>query len=165
MNQRTSKAASPGVPAPSAPDITTMAQTPLHRRGFFGLASAGAAALAVRAALPAAAAERARVLLSGNLLMLDQITHDVFAEYLGDTFQLELGSGKNLVVQLASATPVTGGIPGRRTPFSVLFHAPPEAVVPQKIYEISHRKLGPMQIFLVPIRKDKQGLVLEAVFN
>jgi hypothetical protein len=38
-------------------------------------------------------------------------------------------------------------------------------VLPQAIYQLEHDRMGTMDIFLVPIGPDGQGMGYEAVFN
>lgn len=49
--------------------------------------------------------------------------------------------------------------------FSILFRAPTDAQPHQGIYDLEHSVLGKMSIFLVPIKRDSEGLYFEAVFN
>ncbi|MGB7921691.1 MAG: hypothetical protein WCF57_00470 [Pyrinomonadaceae bacterium] len=49
--------------------------------------------------------------------------------------------------------------------FSVLFRAPNEPYIKQGIYKMEHDKIGEFALFLVPVRKDQDGLYYEAVFN
>ena len=49
--------------------------------------------------------------------------------------------------------------------FSILFRAPADAQPHQGIYDLEHSVLGNMSIFLVPIKRDSDGLYFEAVFN
>jgi len=48
--------------------------------------------------------------------------------------------------------------------FSLLFLAEGD-VLPQQLYPLSHAQLGELTLFLVPIRKQKAGILYEAVFN
>lgn len=49
--------------------------------------------------------------------------------------------------------------------FTLLFRAPLDADPRQGIYQLEHEKLGAMDLFLVPVKKDDSGLYFEAVFN
>jgi hypothetical protein len=49
--------------------------------------------------------------------------------------------------------------------FSLLFRGPLEPVFPQCIYRLSHATLGGIELFLVPLGPDGQGMRYEAVFN
>jgi hypothetical protein len=49
--------------------------------------------------------------------------------------------------------------------YTLLFRAPVDAPQEQGIYELDHESLGAMDLFLVPVKKDADGLYYEAVFN
>ena len=49
--------------------------------------------------------------------------------------------------------------------FSLLFQAPVDAPEIQSIYRLENDDLGTIDLFLVPVRKDENGLYYEAVFN
>lgn len=49
--------------------------------------------------------------------------------------------------------------------FTLLFRAPFTVSPQQGIYNLRHPRLGTMEIFLVPVKKDDSGLYYEAVFN
>jgi hypothetical protein len=49
--------------------------------------------------------------------------------------------------------------------FSLLFRAPADVAALQGTYRLENDDIGPLDIFLVPIRKDDSGLFFEAVFN
>ncbi len=68
---------------------------------------------------------------------------------------------------LAEATPGTTHImPGMlRAPFSLVFRSGSAIVLPQQIYRLKNASLGALDIFLVPVARDKQGIVYQAVFN
>ena len=49
--------------------------------------------------------------------------------------------------------------------FSLLFRAPADTVPVQDMFSLTNEKLGRMDLFLVPVKKDEDGLYYEAVFN
>ncbi len=49
--------------------------------------------------------------------------------------------------------------------FTLLFRAPVDAPNSQSIYRLEHDVLGAMELFLVPVSRDADGLYYEAVFN
>ena len=55
--------------------------------------------------------------------------------------------------------------PGGRPPFSLIFVAKQERVLPQRLYRIEHEGLGTMALFLVPVGKDASGVQYQALFN
>jgi hypothetical protein len=52
-----------------------------------------------------------------------------------------------------------------RAPFSLLFRGPRAPVLEQSIRCLEEPVLGNLDIFLVPIGPDEEGMVYEAVFN
>ena len=49
--------------------------------------------------------------------------------------------------------------------FSLLFLAPLDAPPVQNTFRLEHESLGEMDLFLVPVKKDEDGIYFEAVFN
>ena len=52
-----------------------------------------------------------------------------------------------------------------RDVFSVIFRGDKDPVLHQQIYRISNDTLGEMELFIVPIGPDDQGMRYEAVFS
>ena len=52
-----------------------------------------------------------------------------------------------------------------RAPFSLVFRAPPETMLPQQIFAVEHDDMGILEIFLVPIGPDHEGMRYEAIFT
>nr|WP_298096107.1 hypothetical protein [uncultured Shinella sp.] len=97
---------------------------------------------------------------------MDLLTLQHFAGRVGEAFDLSLGES---TVPLTLAETRPGGtqiLPGmRREPFSLLFRSNSAVVLPQQIYRMTNISLGVLDIFLVPVARDKQGIVYQAVFN
>ncbi|WP_266170873.1 DUF6916 family protein [Dyella subtropica] len=96
-------------------------------------------------------------------------TLEQFAAHLNETFMVSIeGDGRTPFV-LVEARPMSKDermIPGMmRAPFSLLFRNESAIVFPQKIYPMTHDALGEFGIFLVPIARDKQGFIYQALFN
>jgi len=53
----------------------------------------------------------------------------------------------------------------RQTNFSVIFIAPDNVSAEQGVYTVANDTVGPMDLLLVPVARDRDGLHLEAVFN
>ena len=53
----------------------------------------------------------------------------------------------------------------RQETFSLIFHGPPAPFVPQGMRMLKHSKLGELELFLVPVGKEKDGFQYEAAFN
>jgi hypothetical protein len=95
---------------------------------------------------------------------LKDLTPASFEEILNTRFQLQTG-GNTLDLELFQVARLEEHGGPRKQPFSVLFRGPQNVVLPQAIYRVEHERLGPMEIFLVPIGPDGQGMRYEAVFN
>ncbi len=97
--------------------------------------------------------------------MLDRVTRDDFVPRIGEKFRVE-EAGVELVLSEAVDLSVRGGSPGkRRAPFSLLFRGPMQPVLPQRIWALANEATGGLEIFLVPIGPDADGMRYEAVFN
>ena len=96
--------------------------------------------------------------------MADVLTREVFLSKVGETFRVA-ETGANLVLAEATSLAVSGVHRGpRREPFSLLFKGP-KPVLPQRIWALENETLGRLEIFLVPIGADVDGVRYEAIFN
>jgi len=98
--------------------------------------------------------------------MLDQLTKEQFTPHVGSTFQVRLNPQETVPLTLAEVSVYPDHEEGpRRQPFSLIFHGAHRFVLPQRVYPIEHQNLAAMEIFLVPLGPDGQGMRYEAVFN
>ena len=116
---------------------------------------------------PSSACEESEAKFS--YMTLDQVTRENFAQCLGQSFQIEC-DGRAVDAELSAVTGLgfksaDDSEHGKRESFTLLFHAPKNWRLPQRIYQLSHPKLGALEMFLVPIGPDQKGMRLEAVFN
>lgn len=95
--------------------------------------------------------------------MTEIFTIDTFSGHVGTRFLMRYGDAQTAEVELISVTDV--GSSPRQSQFSLVFVGPYEAPVAQGIYRIEHDKLGALDLFLVPIGRDKDGVKYEAIFN
>ncbi|WP_295435340.1 hypothetical protein [uncultured Thiodictyon sp.] len=101
---------------------------------------------------------------------LRSLNHTEFARCLNQTFTLDPGvpgEVRALPLVLIEVTEHGSGAAGphRRQPFCVLFRGPALPVLPQRTYVMNHDSLGRLEIFLVPLGPDGQGMRYEAVFT
>ena len=98
--------------------------------------------------------------------MLEKLTPADFAKCLNEAFDLRLESA-TLALELITVdelgTDAPGG--GRQQPFSLIFRGPEEPILPQRIYALEHATMGRLDIFLVPIGPDQDGMRYQAVFS
>lgn len=99
----------------------------------------------------------------------DWLTFDLFAHRVGEPFELDVAGGSTLPVVLVDAT--EGAEPGglgpdgqERLQFSLVFRGPGEPILPQGSYALVHEELGELELFLVPIGRDSEGVRYEAAF-
>jgi hypothetical protein len=91
---------------------------------------------------------------------------DQFAAHLNETFMVDIENVRTPFV-LVEARPLQHQpMPGLvREPFSLLFRHEAAVVFPQRIYAVSNENMGEFGIFLVPIARDRDGFIYQAVFN
>ena len=90
-------------------------------------------------------------------------TKQQFLSALDSVFRVELTGVPGFEMALVKVDEIVSN--DMQENFSLLFRAPVEAPAFQSIYRLTHNGLGPMDVFLVPIKKDEGGLYYEAVFN
>ena len=93
-----------------------------------------------------------------------QIDH--FAPHLNQTFMVDIEQVQTPFV-LVEARPLPAvAMPGLvRAPFSLLFHHSSAVLFPQRIYQMDGPGIGEFGIFLVPVARNQDGFVYQAVFN
>jgi hypothetical protein len=89
-----------------------------------------------------------------------------FATRLNETFSVDVDQGRTPFV-LVEAAP----LPFRahdglvREPFSLIFHNASPVLFPQRIYQMANPAMGEFGIFLVPVGRNQDGFLYQAVFN
>ncbi|HYP25938.1 MAG TPA: hypothetical protein VE262_04390 [Blastocatellia bacterium] len=86
-----------------------------------------------------------------------------FAPHLNTKFVMHLGESETRELELTDARQIT--LTDEQDEFALLFLGPDDSPPAQGIYKLSHEAMGSLEIFLVPIRKDQNGVTYEAVFN
>jgi len=104
-------------------------------------------------------------------IVLEKLSYTQCSECLGEPFQLHLDPELTLTLELIEATLLGRRKLGedeqsiRQKPFSLLFRGPLETELPQKIYPLEHSQLGRLDIFLVPVDRQQDGMRYEAIFT
>ena len=98
--------------------------------------------------------------------VLMDLTLGDFSGRIGEAFRVALEAG-SIDLTLAEVTDLArrNDAGPRRTPFSLVFRGPNGPLLSQRIWAVEHEVLGRLEIFLVPIGPDAQGMRYEAVFN
>ena len=96
--------------------------------------------------------------------MLEHLTMDSLSAQLNTKFRIGVETEKPVELELVE---VQGhdDVPGQTERFSALFRGALDFFLPQSTYRMQHEQLGSVDIFIVPIRKDAEGIYYEAVFN
>lgn len=97
--------------------------------------------------------------------MLQDLSHSSFEEQLSSSFRIHFGGEAPLEVVLYQVRLHEAHGGPRKQPYSVYFRGPGQPILPQAIYRVEHDRMGTMDIFLVPIGPEGQGMGYEAVFN
>ncbi len=97
----------------------------------------------------------------------DGSLRDDFLPHLNSRFRIDSLSQTGVDCQLVEigAMQQLSGNAGNFTSFSLLFTAPVEFAAESRTYQVSHREMGVMEIFLSPVGSSENGLYLEAVFS
>ena len=100
--------------------------------------------------------------------MTGRLAVGVFAARLGQAFRIRFQDGSSLDLELAEVEDL-GTRPtaaGPLSTYSLRFRTPGEMrFAPQGTYRVEHGELEPLEIFLVPLGPDANGMRYEAIFN
>ncbi|MGJ0486811.1 MAG: DUF6916 family protein [Methylomicrobium sp.] len=97
--------------------------------------------------------------------MLENLTKEDWLSYLGDVFVLSAEPDKSLELTLMDVSGFGRRHGAVREAYSLHFRGPITPVLQQSIFGVSHREMGELEIFLVPIGKDADGVQYEAIFT
>ncbi|HEX7119524.1 MAG TPA: hypothetical protein VF212_12090 [Longimicrobiales bacterium] len=97
--------------------------------------------------------------------MIESFTHELFSGRKGEVFRIRLGAGHAIETRLIEVRERARHARTDRTPFTLLFRGPADAVLPQRIYPMEHDELGAFELFLVTVGPDAEGMRYEAVFS
>ena len=102
--------------------------------------------------------------------MLEKLTLESMRPHLRSAFRVMAEDGAQAVLTLVEVRDLTTKAtaprdPDRRAPFSLLFLAPSEFRIRQRMIVLQNDALGTLEIFVVPVAEDESGLYYEAVFN
>ena len=96
--------------------------------------------------------------------MPEHLTMDSFLAQLHTKFRIGVEPEQTVELELVEVQP-HGDVPGQGERFSAVFRGPLDRFLPQRTYHMEHAESGGADIFIVPIRKDGEGIYYEAVFN
>lgn len=98
---------------------------------------------------------------------MELLTLDHFARHVNETFSAVLNDGEVPFVlvearALQSQQVLAGGA---RVPFSLLFRNASAFLFPQQTYLMRHPTVGEVGIMLVPVAREREGFLYQAIFN
>ncbi len=94
------------------------------------------------------------------------LSYEFFAAHVRECFSLLLGDSSvdmTLVEARRRPTRVVAGI--RADPFTLYFKSESHVLLPQRLYSFKRPGIETVNIFIVPVGREKDGIVYEAVFN
>lgn len=95
--------------------------------------------------------------------MSDNLTKEAFQENLNTEFRVQLEPSTIVAVELVEL--LEGVSTPRQEQFSLTFRGPFETPFGQGMRDVEHDKMGAFVLFFVPIARNPDGMVYEAVFN
>ncbi|HET9033744.1 MAG TPA: hypothetical protein VFN25_12665 [Dokdonella sp.] len=96
---------------------------------------------------------------------MDLLTLEHFSGCVNETFRAEINGGEIEFV-LVEARPIQAPAANlMRAPFSLLFRNTSSFLFPQQTYPMHHSRVGDVGIFLVPIARERDGFLYQAIFN
>lgn len=103
--------------------------------------------------------------------MTSQLEKTAFSNFLNDRFQVQITDTESFAFTLVEVESLKENGSGRKSvqvrpePFSLIFMGPSQPIFKQRIYNLTHPRLGSMDIFLVPVGETEAGIEYQAVFN
>lgn len=95
--------------------------------------------------------------------MIESLTISHFEPHVGEVFAVADGNA-GMFLTLKTATPLGTSLRDGGA-FSLNFVGPAAPLLQQSIYSLRHVTLGTLELFIVPIGKESDGIVYEAIFT
>ena len=96
-------------------------------------------------------------------MALEDLTKENLSENVKTKFRVQLAEGQAVELELTEVK-VHLSSP-RQEMFSLFFRGALNTLLPQDTYHLEHERLGASDLFLVPVGKDENGFIYEALFN
>jgi hypothetical protein len=95
--------------------------------------------------------------------MIENMGKESFAEHVNSEFQILKEETPALTLKLVE---VSGpGVEHGQEQFALLLQGPLETPIGQGIHTVRHERLGTFDLFLVPVGREREGMLYEAAFN
>ncbi|MGH8079228.1 MAG: DUF6916 family protein [Lysobacter sp.] len=96
---------------------------------------------------------------------MDLLTLEHFAGHVNETYTAQLNDSTVPFVLVEARAMSTRPEQSARMPFSLLFRNGSSFLFPQQIYLMRHESIGEVGIFLVPVARERDGFLYQAIFN
>lgn len=97
--------------------------------------------------------------------MLQSLTKETWEIHLNGAFQADIDAGRSLEMRLIEVSGYGRRPDAAREAYSLVFRGPKQPLLAQCIYSLRHELMGQLEIFLVPIGPDSEGMRYEAIFT
>ena len=101
--------------------------------------------------------------------MISAYTKAVFQEHLNEIFEIELANSEKLVLHLleikALGTQHLDKSENEAFALYFLDKEHPSSFLPQATYTLNHVQLGQLELFIVPMGPQKEGMLYEVIFT
>ena len=101
----------------------------------------------------------------GRPSVTEKLELSTFEPCVGDGFRLEFADHPPVDLTLVEAAPGPWQPAEGPTAFRLEFSGPPDPVLEQRTYRMTHDGLGNLDIFIVPIARTDEKTTYEAIFN
>lgn len=88
---------------------------------------------------------------------------EIAVPHVGSTFDIRYPDGAVITLQLTEAKDM-GSTP-QQEQFMLVFQGPPQPLLQQATYGLTHPVLGELLVFLVPNAQNAEGFLYHAVYN
>lgn len=95
--------------------------------------------------------------------MLEQLKAEDFSRSLHSKFKIYLTDETAVEAELVEVyeLPTKENLQS----FSIIFQFPPDSPREQRIFRVEHPEMPAIELFLVPVGQNEQGIRFEAIFN
>lgn len=103
------------------------------------------------------------------MIDLKELTHQNTQDFIGRMFQIRFSDGNVIDLKLERIDLLMEKHVNpkmKRDAFSMIFRGPREVMLKQHVYPLYNEAMdGPLEVFLVAVAMEEDGILYEAVFN
>lgn len=91
------------------------------------------------------------------------LEQEEFAKHLNTKFRIKISEAEAIEAELTEVTELS--LTDRQARFAIIFRTPNEPFLGQGLHKFDHDRMGPFELFIVPVGQDAEGTDYEAIFN